>query len=163
TLLLRPRLQPPALADVERRLHEIDLEFPGELPADLLVFFHETTLRELCALRAWLLAAEAKGQVDPVDDWIRMVTVNRLTGHSPGFLSVYTLPPTQAVSVSSQRRINEKRNQRPPRRDLRAVVLRKSRALLLRLTADERARLAAAAAQSRLLTQAADATQQLPA
>ena len=34
-----------------------------------------------------------------VDRWIRMVAVNRLTGHSTGFFSVYTLPPNQAVSV----------------------------------------------------------------
>ena len=163
TLLLRPRLRPPELGAVERRLREIDLAGGGELPADLLVFFHETTLRELCALRGHLLAAEAQGHLDPVDDWIRMVTVNRLTGHSPGFLSVYKLPPNQAVSVAAQRRINDKRNQRPPRRDLREVVLRKSRALLGRLTDDERARLAAAAAQARLLTRPADATRELPA
>ena len=50
-----------------------------------------------------------------------MVTVNRLTGHSPGFLSVYTLPPNQAVSVVSQRKINADREQTPPRRDLRAA------------------------------------------
>ncbi len=59
-----------------------------------------------------------------------MVAVNRLTGHSPGFLSVYTLPPNQATSVASQRKINEARGQVPPRRDLRAIVLKKSRALL---------------------------------
>jgi hypothetical protein len=35
-----------------------------------------------------------------------MVAVNRLTGHSPGFFSVYTLPPNQAVSVKAQQKIN---------------------------------------------------------
>ena len=48
---------------------------------------------------------------DPVDDWIRMVAINRLTGHSPGFFSVYTLPPNQAVAVESQGKINAKRDQ----------------------------------------------------
>ena len=43
-----------------------------------------------------------------MDDWIRMVALNRLTGHSAGFFSVYTLPPNQAVSVKSQRKINER-------------------------------------------------------
>jgi hypothetical protein len=45
-----------------------------------------------------------------------MVAINRLTGHSPGFFSVYTLPPNQAVSVQSQRKINEKRGRRPSRK-----------------------------------------------
>ena len=31
-----------------------------------------------------------------------MVALNRLTGHSPGFFSVYTLPPNQATSVERQ-------------------------------------------------------------
>ena len=65
-----------------------------------------------------------------MDDWIRMVALNRLTGHSPGFFSVYTLPPNQAVSVEAQRKINEKRSQTPPPRDVARLILRKSRALL---------------------------------
>ena len=36
-----------------------------------------------------------------------MIALNRLTGHSPGFFSVYTLPPNQAVSVKAQKRINQ--------------------------------------------------------
>src|SRR4029077_5977255 len=67
---------------------------------------------------------------DPVDDWIRMVAINRLTGHSPGFFSVYTLPPNQAVSVQSQKKINEQRNQTPVDRDVIKLILRKSRSLL---------------------------------
>src|SRR5881628_4095497 len=84
---------------------------------DLRVFFSEKTLKHICALRSWLLdRAPLGGTADPVDDWIRMVAINRLTGHSPGFFSVYTLPPNQAVSVQSQRKINQSRNQQPPRR-----------------------------------------------
>jgi hypothetical protein len=59
-----------------------------------------------------------------------MVAINRLTGHSPGFFSVYTLPPNQATSVANQLRINEKRGQVPPTRDLPAIILKKSRQLL---------------------------------
>ena len=43
-----------------------------------------------------------------------MVAINRLTGHSPGFFSVYTMPPNQAVSAVSQRKINAARGQMPP-------------------------------------------------
>ena len=75
------------------------------------------------------LLARARGVAErsgPVDDWIRMVALNRLTGHSPGFFSVYTLPPNQAVSVAAQRKINADARQTPPPRDVAALILRKS-------------------------------------
>ena len=50
--------------------------------------------------------ANARDALDGVDRWIRMVAVNRLTGHSPGFFSVYTLPPNQAASLDAQAKIN---------------------------------------------------------
>ena len=81
-------------------------------PRTLLVFYHPETLREICALRRYLIRRSENGTGDLVDDWIRMVAVNRLTGHSPGFFSVYTLPPNQAVSVKSQRKINADRARR---------------------------------------------------
>ncbi len=150
-MLLRPRLSPPHQSEVEERLEAIDLSTGGEdAPRELLAFYHEDTLREIAALRAWLLARERDGALDAVDDWIRMVTVNRLTGHSPGFLSVYTMPPNQAVSVESQLRINAKRRQEPPRRDLRAVVAKKSKALLGAVSDDDRARLAAVFGSAKL-------------
>ena len=113
-LLLRPRLSPPTQREVDERLAALPLEHRGPLPEELLVFYHEATLREICALRDYLLAREAAGTRDGLDDWIRMVAVNRLTGHSPGFFSVYSLPPNQAVSVQSQKKINEKRRQTIP-------------------------------------------------
>jgi hypothetical protein len=129
-LLTRPRLSPPSLSEIERRLAEIPWE-TGEIEReDLLVFYHPQTLRRLCALRRHLLVRAAGAEPDPVDDWIRMVAINRLTGHSPGFFSVYSLPPNQAVSVESQARINARRGQTPPLRDVAALILRKSRALL---------------------------------
>lgn len=161
-MLLRPRLSPPQQRDVEARLQSLDLDFAGELPTELLTFYHGATLRELCALRAHLITRERDGTLDAVDDWIRMVTVNRLTGHSPGFLSVYTMPPNQAVSVAAQKRINERRNQTPPYRDLRAVVARKSKALLGAVTDDDRAALASVAARAALATGPAASTPSLP-
>ncbi|MDX2081577.1 MAG: DNA methyltransferase [Terrimicrobiaceae bacterium] len=122
-LLIEPRLNPPSWTDIVARLEQIPLDFQDPIPDELLVFFHEKTLREICAWRERLTSS-------PVDSWIRMVALNRLTGHSPGFFSVYTLPPNQATSVTAQRRINEKRNQVPEYRDTRALILRKSRQLL---------------------------------
>jgi len=52
--------------------------------------------------------------------------MNRLTGHSAGFFSVYTFPPNQAVSIERQRTINERRNQKPERRDVPRLIMKKS-------------------------------------
>ena len=130
-LLTQPRLNPPALDAVALRLQSIDWNAGVIDDADLLAFYSERTLRQVCALRSWLLQRAPLDRVpDPVDDWIRMVALNRLTGHSPGFFSVYTLPPNQAVSVASQRKINQRREQIPPDRDLARLILRKSASLM---------------------------------
>jgi len=131
-LLTRPRLAPPPFAAITRRLGEVTWDQAGDTPEELLAFYHPETLRQIGALREWLARAAPleEANPDPATDWIRMVAINRLTGHSPGFFSVYTLPPNQAVSIDSQRKINEKRNQTPPLRDIRALILKKSRQLL---------------------------------
>ena len=133
-MLTGPRLDPPPVEVVRRRLAAIDLSVAmaggADEPADadLLAFYHPDTLRQVKALRGWLLA---RGEfLDPVDGWIRMVAINRLTGHSAGFFSVYTMPPNQAVSAASQRRINLVRGQVPPPRDLRTIILKKTMSLL---------------------------------
>jgi hypothetical protein len=131
-LLTRPRLAPPALSAIAARLQEIPWNADVEVRSDLLAFYHPTTLRRLTALRNWLMekAPIDNDEPDHVTDWIRMVAINRLTGHSSGFFSVYTLPPNQAVSVESQLKINSKRDQVPPERDIIKIILKKSRTLL---------------------------------
>jgi hypothetical protein len=130
-LLTRPRLQPISLKAVEMALDRVDWRDGEAAPDDLLVFYSPATLRQITALRNWLAKeAPLDGIPDPAVDWLRMVAINRLTGHSPGFFSVYTLPPNQAVSVSSQRRINERRAQVPPDRDVKNIILKKTRSLL---------------------------------
>lgn len=157
----RPRLRPPTLEAVNARLREINLADHDELPEELLVFYHPDTLREICALRKYF--QKRRPPLDEVDDWLCMVALNRLTGHSSGFFSVYTLPPNQAVSVQSQRKINEKRNQTPPRRDVVKIVLKKSKQLLGDVTAEVRHTLQSVAPLARFLNTAADRTRELPA
>ncbi len=128
--LARPRTAPPTLERVAARLAEVDWDAVVECPAELLAFYHPDTLQQICALREHLLHREAEGTQDAADDWIRMVALNRLTGHSPGFFSVYSLPPNQAVSVAAQRKINAKRGQVPPRRSVSGIIVKKSAALL---------------------------------
>ena len=58
-MLCGPRFDPPPVAAVRDRLAEIDLSprrrtMPAD--ADLLAFYHPETLRQIKALRTWLLA-----------------------------------------------------------------------------------------------------------
>ncbi len=130
-LLTRPRLRPVSVAAVELVLARIDWDRGSTERADLLAFYSAKTLRQIAALRAWLLRQAPSDTVpDPAVDWVRMVALNRLTGHSPGFFSVYTLPPNQAVSAAAQRKINEVRGQTPPDRDVARIILKKTRTLL---------------------------------
>jgi len=163
----QPRLHPPTLPELETRLQEIDFTDHDELPEDLLAFYHPETLRQICALKKHFLLTRATAggfsQDLSLDGWLCMVALNRLTGHSPGFFSVYTLPPNQAVSLASQRKINEKRNQTPPRRDVTRLILKKSQQLLADVTLDTKRTLKGVAERARFTNAPAQATHELPA
>jgi hypothetical protein len=156
--LTAPRLSPPNLGRIEARLREIDFSDHDEFPDDLLVFYHPETLREICALKKHF----HHRPLDSIDAWLRMVALNRLTGHSPGFFSVYTLPPNQAVSIVSQRKINAKRNQTPPHRDVAKLILKKSKQLLGDVTPEMAHTLQSVNPRARFTNCAADATSELP-
>ena len=162
-MLAQPRLSPPTAEEVQRRLSAIDLSFAVSYPRELEVFYHPDTLREICALREYLLARDSGGTLDGIDRWIRMVAVNRLTGHSPGFFSVYTLPPNQATTIESQARINARRKQVPPRRNVRELIAAKTRSLLTHCDAATRAALLRSANRATLMTRPASSTPQLKA
>ena len=131
-ILCGPRLQPPLLEEVELRLGEIPLTGKVRKKAEELnAFFHPKTMAKLRALQNYF--EENHLFLDDVDRWIRMVATNRLTGHSPGFFSVYTLPPNQATSIRAQEKINAKRKQTPPERDVAAIIAKKSKSLLKHL------------------------------
>ena len=161
-ILAGPRLEPVEPGTLERRSWEIDFGAEVEQPEDLLVFYHPETLQEICALRKHLLERRDAGTLDAADGWLRMVATNRLTGHSAGFFSVYTLPPNQATNVKAQKRINVKRNQVPPRRDVPKIILKKAAHLQSDLTAELRARLEAVRGMARFVTASADDTRDLP-
>ncbi len=160
TLLTAPRLAPPTIEAVAARLESVDISLSSEVPEHLSVFYHEDTLREICALRQQF--SGMAGTADDVDAWIRMVATNRLTGHSKGFFSVYTMPPNQAVSVEAQRKINEKRNQAPEYRDVKALILRKSRSLLRDVNDEVRSTLASVRDRAQMLTALSHDTPQIP-
>jgi hypothetical protein len=153
-ILLEPRLNPPTLSQIEKRLGEILFEQHVDTPDSLRVFYHPRTLNQICALREHL-----RSHNDDIDAWIRMVATNRLTGHSPGFFSVYTLPPNQAVTVERQARINRLRKQKPNFRDVPKLILSKSKSLLNKLTDEDRALLIHSS--NHLFTQSSDHTPQI--
>ncbi|MDI6749004.1 MAG: DNA methyltransferase [Rhodocyclaceae bacterium] len=154
-ILARPRIAPPSLQAVRARLADIDLRLalaPEPDDPDLSPFYHPDTERQIRALRHYLAERRRAGEEDEVDRWIRMVATNRLTGHSPGFFSVYTLPPNQATTPDRQREINAKRQQTPPPRDVAAIILKKSAQLLSGLSEAHRQRMRALAAEACFLT-----------
>lgn len=160
-VLTKPRLNPPTVEQVEERLQEIDFLGSDEFPEDLLVFYHPETLREIASLKKYLLERRAANAMEAVDDWICLLALNRLTGHSKGFFSVYTLPPNQAVSVKSQQKINADRKQKPPRRAVPSLILKKTRNLLSDCTPAVRRTLAGVASCSLLLTKEAASTHEI--
>lgn len=162
-VMTRPRLNPPSLSAVEKRLREICLADPADEPEDLLAFYHPEVLRAISSLKKYFLGRRAAGTFDAVDEWIALVSLNRLTGHSNGFFSVYTMPPNQAVSVKSQRKINERRGQVPPPRDVAQIILKKSKQLLGDVSPTVRATLARVGPKALLLTGLAAATPEIAA
>src|SRR5207244_7797117 len=150
--LTAPRLRPPTVRDVRERLAKVDWNYDGELNEELLTFYHRDTLREICALRSHLLSQKVDRITSQADDWIRMVATNRLTGHSAGFFSVYTLPPNQALTPKRQQKINESRKQIPPRRSVPELIIRKTESLLQNVTDFDRRSLGEAASDALLLT-----------
>jgi len=136
-LLCEPRLRPPSLLEVEKRLATIFSNISEIEPdIDLAMFYHPQTLAEILHLRHYLKSK--KESSDYVDDWIRMVATNRLTGHSKNFFSVYTMPPNQAVGAEEQIRINRKRKQSPTYKNVKEIILIKTRSLLSDLTDTDR-------------------------
>jgi hypothetical protein len=129
-ILTEPRLLLPSVDEIIDRLDAIPIAHGASSGSDLSMFFHPRTEAGLVALRQYLIDRRAAGSDDAADAWIRMVATNRLTGHSPGFFSVYTLPPNQATSRERQVLINTKRQQAPEYRDIKLLIIKKSKQLL---------------------------------
>lgn len=162
-ILTCPRLELPTVTEIDMRLKSLRFAARPRGEIDLSMFFHPDTEYELLGLREYLYRRMNSGKEDSTDRWIRMVATNRLTGHSPGFFSVYTLPPNQAVSADDQVRINARLKQEPEYRDIRALILKKTLQLQGRLGAAERWRLRKAATEALLLSKDACATSEIPA
>jgi hypothetical protein len=154
--LIAPRLNPPTILEVQERLAEINFDADAKMPKDLLAFYHPQTLQQICALRSYLLGREKSHLLDSAGAWIQMVALNRLTGHSPGFFSVYTMPPNQAVSIESQLRINKRLGQKPEFRSVPDLILAKTKKLIGNLSDAERKTLRGSGAKAEILVRSCE-------
>ncbi|NLC51231.1 MAG: site-specific DNA-methyltransferase [Firmicutes bacterium] len=136
-ILAEPRLNIPSEKQIAERLYEIPYCETARAEMDLSMFYAPQTEAEIVSLKKYLQSRRRTGCEDNLDRWIRMLATNRLTGHSPGFFSVYTLPPNQAVLPERQQMINRKRNQKPEYRDTRKLILKKFRSLIRNLKINE--------------------------
>ncbi len=161
-IVTRPRLFVPAPDAVRERLAAIPMDHAKRAEMDLSMFYHPDTEAEIVSLRDYLISRWASGREDAVDAWIRMVATNRLTGHSPGFFSVYTLPPNQAVSRRRQLEINKQRDQTPTYKAIKERIRKKTASLQRDLSPEERHRLARAENHGRLLERDARRLEELP-
>jgi hypothetical protein len=144
-------------------MSRLDYDNTIESEMDLSMFFHERTLSEILSIRKYLLERKESGNEDGIDSWIAMVATNRLTGHSKGFFSVYTLPPNQAASPKSQKKINEVRCQIPEYRDTKEIILRKTNSLLRNLTSPQKANINAVGMSGLFINRSAAYTPEIAA
>ena len=159
-IMTEPRFFPPEPALVEKRLATVPV-LSERADVDLSMFYHPDTEKELVSLRTYLLNRKSVCRDDMIDRWIAMVATNRLTGHSTGFFSVYTLPPNQAVSQKSQQRINTRRRQEPDYRDTHRIILSKTKSLLRSVSGTDRKNLVRAGKKAVLLTGDARSTPEI--
>ena len=127
-ILTQPRLKIPTIQDIQARLDQI--KFCGQrADIDLSMFFHRDTESEIVSLKDNL-------EDNPIDNWIRMVSTNRLTGHSAGFFSGYTLPPNQAASQHRQKLINNRLGIVPPYKNTKEIIIKKSKSLMRNISSE---------------------------
>ena len=126
-ILAEPRLDIPEVGEIEERLAAITFSNKAKANIDLSMFYHPETEAEIVSLQKYLAKQKKERKEDRVDRWIRMVATNRLTGHSSGFFSVYTLPPNQATQPKSQIRINRIRKQTPEDPNIKNIILKKTK------------------------------------
>lgn len=141
-ILSEPRFLIPDYNELKEYLQSIPVYKNLRAEIDLSMFYHKDTEGEIVSLKNYLLEKSYSDSLNKLDKWIRMISTNRLTGHSKGFFSVYTMPPNQAVSSERQIRINKKYNQRPDYRNVKEIILSKTKSLIKDITPLEKIRLA---------------------
>jgi hypothetical protein len=121
--LASAKTSPVGLDEIVLRLNEIDFCRPVDLGGyneALSPFYHPATYCELVNLRS-----QIKANYDRVSQFIELLAVSRLHGHSPGFFSVYSFPQI-SIPPERQHLINLKRHQQPEYRAVAPRIIRKA-------------------------------------
>ena len=130
----------------------VDFDDAGEMPEELLVFYHPDTLRQISALRKHLLERERSRNVDrrrsldtdgggkPADRALAWILLGLHAAAEPGGLG----PRAGARSTRDSIRAR-------PLRDVPSIILSKSRSLLRDVTAGAAQRLAGVADSARIV------------
>ena len=161
TLFVIGRLNPPSIEEITDRLYS-EVKSDTEIgKIDLSMFYEYETFKEINDLRNYFIKKKLNNY-DNIDHWIKMVATNRLTGHSKGFFSVYTLPPNQATSAKRQIQINLKRNQTPEYKDTKEIIIKKSKQLLRNISDQQIKNLDKVRSSSLILQTDASKTKQIP-
>ena len=161
TLFVIGRLNPPSIEEIHDRLYS-EINSDTEVDnIDLSMFYEYETFKEINDLRNYFIKKKLNSY-DNIDHWIKMVATNRLTGHSKGFFSVYTLPPNQATSAKRQIQINLKRNQTPEYKDTKEIIVKKSKQLLRNISDQQIKNLDKVRSSSLILQTDATKTKQIP-
>ena len=161
TLFVIGRLHPPSIEKITDRLYS-EIKSNTEIDKiDLSMFYEYETFKEINDLRNYFIKKKLNSY-DNIDHWIKMVATNRLTGHSKGFFSVYTLPPNQATSAKRQIQINLKRNQTPEYKDTKEIIVKKSKQLLRNISNQQIKNLDKVRSSSLILQTDASETKQIP-
>jgi len=120
--LAKSRQIVPPLEKLEEKLQSLSLErqyVPEEGDDKLLPFFHPDTLQEIKCFRRQL-----KEDPSPAMQFLGLIALSRLHGHSSGFFSVYTFPQV-SIPPKAQAKNNQKRNQIPEYRAVLPRILKK--------------------------------------
>lgn len=155
-ILSQSRFFVPSVLEVKNRLDEIPF-VDKKADIDISMFFNEKTEKEIVSLREYFINKEC----DFIDNWIRMVATNRLTGHSKGFFSVYTLPPNQAVKPERQIKINEKYKNAFEYRNTKDIIIKKSAELIKDINSATKKQLEKIGATGMFLSENANNTSQI--
>jgi DNA modification methylase len=119
----------PSLKEISEKLDTLNLKMPVSISKEeketLLPFFHLDTLKEIINLKNLVLT----NTEDKVLQFIGLIALSRLHGHSNGFFSVYTFPQI-SITPESQTRNNIKRNQIPDYREIKSRILQKAKKTL---------------------------------
>jgi DNA modification methylase len=157
-ILCESRLLIPDLTELKKYLEKIPIDYSLKADIDLSMFYHPQTESEIVSIKNYVL----NKQKNDYDKWIMAVATNRLTGHSKGFFSVYTMPPNQAVTAQRQILINEKRKQKPEYRDVKKLIIDKSISLIKDISSEQKKQLYKIHSTSIFLNNDARETKSIP-